>query len=127
MTSSPAPIRAVILDLDGTLVDSAGEIGVALNETLAELGVRPMSLEAVKALIGRGVRSLVERALELQGAVADIDREVKRFEAHYGRTVATHATLFPGVKDGLAALRDEGIELAVVTNKPRAFTERLLR
>ncbi|MGZ5061059.1 MAG: phosphoglycolate phosphatase [Usitatibacter sp.] len=127
MTSSPAPIRAVILDLDGTLVDSAGEIGVALNETLAELGVRPMSLEAVKALIGRGVRSLVERALELQGAVADIDRAVKRFEAHYGRTVATHATLFPGVKDGLAALRDEGIELAVVTNKPRAFTDRLLR
>lgn len=126
MTSSPAPIRAVILDLDGTLADTAEEIGLALNDTLAELGARPLSLEAVTALIGRGVRSLVERALEDAGVAADLDRAVERFQVHYERLVATRAELFPGVREGLVALRGAGFALAVATNKPRAFTERLL-
>jgi phosphoglycolate phosphatase len=126
MTSSPTPIRAVILDLDGTLADTAVEIGLALNDTLAELGLRPMSLEAVTALIGRGVRALVERALEDAGVAADLDRAVERFQAHYARLVATRAELFPGVREGLVALRDAGFALAVATNKPRAFTEKLL-
>jgi phosphoglycolate phosphatase len=126
MTDPVHPIRAVILDLDGTLVDTAIEIGLALNETLAELGVPVVSLEAATALIGRGVRSLVERALREVGGVTDVDRAVERFEGHYARIVGTRATLFPGVKEGLVALRDAGLGLAVVTNKPRLFTERLL-
>ena len=119
-------IRAVILDLDGTLVDTAGEIALALNETLAELGLRPMSLEAATALIGRGVRSLVERALEEVGGATDLERAVERFEEHYVRTVATRAELFPGVREGLHVLRAAGFALGVVTNKPRLFTEKLL-
>jgi phosphoglycolate phosphatase len=119
-------IRAVILDLDGTLVDTAGEIALALNETLAGLGLRPMSLEGVTALIGRGVRSLVERSLEAAGG-ADLDRAVESFEAHYERVVATRAVLFPGVEEGLRALRDAGFKLGVVTNKPRLFTGKLLK
>src|SRR5690349_1100107 len=69
MTENPAAslhgIRAVILDLDGTLVDSAGEIAIALNRTLAELERAPFPRHEVEALIGRGVRSLVERALRI--------------------------------------------------------------
>ena len=121
------PIRAVILDLDGTLVDTAGEIALALNETLAGLGLPVISLEAATALIGRGVRSLVERAVEQAGATADLDRAVEIFEAHYGRLVATRATPFPGVTEGLDAMHAAGLRLGVVTNKPRLFTERLLR
>jgi phosphoglycolate phosphatase len=126
MIPSHSGLRAVILDLDGTLADTATEIALALNETLAELGARAVSLEAATALIGRGVRSLVERALEEEGGATDLDHAVERFEMHYGRVVATRAMLFPGVKEGLVALRDGGFSLGVVTNKPRAFTEKLL-
>ena len=127
LNSAPIPIRAVILDLDGTIADTAIEIGLALNETLAESGFAVVSLEAATALIGRGVRSLVERALEEVNAVTDLDRAVERFERHYARIVGTRATLFPGVKEGLLALRAAGHRLGVVTNKPRAFTVTLLR
>ena len=119
-------IRAVILDLDGTLVDSAEEIALALNETLAGLGLPVVSLEDATALIGRGVRSLVERAVEQVGATADLDHAVEIFEAHYERRVATRATLFPEVMEGLVAMRAAGLKLGVVTNKPRLFTEKLL-
>lgn len=127
LNSTPISIRAVILDLDGTIADTAIEIGLALNETLAELGFAVVSLEAATALIGRGVRPLVERALEEVNGVTDLDGAVERFEHHYARIVGTRATLFPGVKEGLVVLRDAGHKLGVVTNKPRAFTVTLLR
>jgi phosphoglycolate phosphatase len=127
MSSARPAIRAVIFDLDGTLVDTAEEIALALNETLAGLGVPVVSLEAAKALIGRGVRSLVERAVEQAGATTDLDRAVELFEAHYERLVATRATLFPGVREGLELFRESVMKLGVVTNKPRRFTEKLLR
>ena len=119
---------AVIFDLDGTLVDSAGEIALALNRLLDELGRAPMARGEVEALIGRGVRSLVERALKQVGAPGgDIDAAVERFEQHYASTVGTNATLFPGVQSGLALLASARIPMGVVTNKPRYFTEQLLR
>ncbi|MDQ3028240.1 MAG: hypothetical protein M3R58_17285 [Pseudomonadota bacterium] len=62
-------IRAVIFDLDGTLVNNAGEIALALERTFGDLGLRPLGKGAVEALIGRGVHSLVERALALAGLV----------------------------------------------------------
>ena len=96
-------IQAVILDLDGTLVDTAEEIALALNETLAALGLPVLSLEAATALIGRGVHSLVQRAVEQVGATADLEHAVALFEANYQRLVATRATLYPGVKEGLDA------------------------
>jgi phosphoglycolate phosphatase len=126
MIQPHATLRAVILDLDGTLADTAVEIALALNETLAQLGAREVSLEAATALIGRGVRSLVERALRESHGAADLDRAVELFEMHYGRVVATRATLFPGVMEGLVALRAAGFKLGVATNKPRAPTEKLL-
>ncbi len=121
-------IRAVIFDLDGTLVDSAGEIAVALNRALDELGLASLEPGKIEALIGRGVRSLVERAL-LQvegGALIDVDRATERFEAHYAQTVGTDARLFAGVMPGLRRFAAAGIPMSVVTNKPRLFTELLL-
>lgn len=120
-------IRAVIFDLDGTLVDTAGEIAAALNRTLTELEQPNLSQQDVEALIGRGVRSMVERALANVGAGdVDLDAAVERFEAHYARTVGTQAALFAGVLPGLRLLRDSGFKLGVVTNKPRFFSEKLL-
>ncbi len=123
----PGPIKAVILDLDGTLIETAGEIALALERTLAELGRPALARASVEALIGRGVRSLVERALEgSAGDTVDLDRAVERFEHHYAATVGTTAGLYPGVLVGLRKMREARILLAVVTNKPRAFTLRLL-
>lgn len=121
------PIRAVIFDLDGTLVDTASEIAVALNRTFEELRISPLPKKAVEHLIGRGVFSMVERALQQAGTASiDVDAAVARFEEHYAQTVGTEAELFPGVLAGLALLRDEGYKMSVVTNKPRYFTDKLL-
>ncbi len=123
----PRSVRAVIFDLDGTLTDSAAEIAAALEGAFRERGLAPLSLADVKALIGRGVRSLVQRALERVGGEAGaLDAVVERFEAHYARTVGTSSALFPGVREGLERLHAAGYPLAVVTNKPRYFALRLL-
>jgi phosphoglycolate phosphatase len=100
---------------------------VALNGAFSELGARALSQKDVENLIGRGVRSMVERALAQAGAGScDVDAAVERFEAHYAKTVGTQAVLFPGVAEGLRMLHDAGYRMSVVTNKPRYFTERLL-
>ena len=126
--NSTNSIRAVIFDLDGTLVDTAGEIATAANRMLEELGLTSLPRPAIEALIGRGVRSLVERALAQVegGALIQLDRAVERFEAHYAQTVGTDARLFGGVMPGIQRLAEHGFPLSVVTNKPRFFTEMLL-
>ena len=122
-------IRAVIFDLDGTLLDTADEIALALARTFGELGLAPLPKPAVVALIGRGIRSLVERALQQAGsagAALDAESTVACFEGHYARLVASAAEPFPGVCEGLAQLRAQRLPMAVVTNKARRFSERLL-
>ena len=120
-------IRAVIFDLDGTLIDTAGEIKEALDRTFDEVGAAKLAREDVENLIGRGVRSMVERALQRAGAGSvDVNRAVERFEGHYAETVGTEADLYAGVLDGLRLLHESGRRLAVVTNKPRFFTAKLL-
>ncbi len=121
-------IRAVIFDLDGTLMDTAGEIATALERTFGELGLPALTKKAVEALIGRGVPSLVERALAQAGATGcDPHQVIERFEEHYALTVGTASDLFPGVRAGLEALERRQVPMGVVTNKPRFFTEKLLR
>jgi phosphoglycolate phosphatase len=126
--NSTNSIRAVILDLDGTLIDTVAEIVAAMNRTLEEFGLATLPPKTIEALVGRGVRSLVERALAQVdgGALIQPDRAVERFEAHYAQTVGTDSRIFPGAMEGLTRLTESGIPFAVVTNKPRFFTEMLL-
>lgn len=114
-----------ILDLDGTLVDSAPDIRRALNAALAEAGLPPLSLAEVTARIGDGAAKLVERAVP-PGAAADLPALVARFREQYSRAICVDSRVYAGVPPTLAALADRGARLTVLTNKPGDLARRLL-
>ena len=117
----------VLFDLDGTLVDTAPDIARALAAALAGTGVAPLSLEAVKRMVGDGARELIRRALA--ALPPDAAREQAAFErllASYRENVCVASRLYPGVVEGLAALRRDGTSLAIVTNKPGDLARTLL-
>ena len=117
----------VLFDLDGTLVDTAPDIAGALGVAFAEIGLPPLPLGTVKQMIGDGARELIRRALGADPP--DSAREEAafvRFLASYRENVCIASQLYPGVVEGLAALRSDGAALAVVTNKPGDLARSLL-
>ena len=111
-------------DLDGTLVDSVGDIAKALNAALVERGLSAHPVSAVRRFVGDGARVLVERGLEAAGVdvVADpavVDETLARFRWHYGRDPVGDTAAFAGIDAALDAVRDA--VLVVVTNKPGVF------
>lgn len=120
-------LEAVLLDLDGTLVDSAEDLREALNEVLAEEGLRPVAPEEVTAMIGDGVLKLVERGLARTGGPTErAGALLPRFLALYTPRASRKTRPYPDVVETLAALRASGVGLAVVTNKPEAATAEIL-
>jgi phosphoglycolate phosphatase len=123
-------VRAVLLDLDGTLLDTAPEIAAAAADMLSELGLDPVAPGRVRDFIGRGIPDLVRRTLEASlGAPPDerrVGSAMKGFFFHYARRNGRSAVAYPGVFDGLDALRGKGFPLACVTNKTTQFTLPLL-
>ncbi|HYF53499.1 MAG TPA: phosphoglycolate phosphatase [Salinarimonas sp.] len=118
---------AVLLDLDGTLVDSARDLMEALNRVLAGQGLRRVDLDETRSMIGDGARVLLERALARTGSdPARAGELLPVLLDHYGRQATTHTRPYPGVPETLAALRARGLKLAVVTNKPEAATHAVL-
>lgn len=121
--------RAVIFDLDGTLVDSVPDIHAAVAAFLAERGHAPLDLATVTGFVGNGVPKLLERVLRTVGerhdAVAVAAAE-PRFLAIYGAAPSALSSLFPGVAEALAALAAAGFRLGVCTNKPAEPTHQVL-
>ena len=119
-------IRLVVLDLDGTLIDSRRDLADATNALIEECGGTPLSVEAVTAMVGEGAAVLVRRALR----AASLDRvpadALDRFLAHYQERLTVHTRPYPGIPEALAALRERGRTLAVLTNKPLTPTVRIL-
>lgn len=117
-------IKAVLFDLDGTLLETAADITRALNRALAEQSLPTLARSEVSEIIGRGVSTLIERALARLGAAggaADAARLLERFHHHYARIHEQgeiRTRVYPGVARGLAGLHALGLRLAVVTNKP---------
>ena len=123
------PFSIVGFDLDGTLLDTHGDLGVALNHALAVAGRPPVSTGAVCDLIGGGARLMLERALAMTGGVP-ADEEVRRLHreliAYYEENIAVHSRLYPGGQAMLDGLAARGVQLAVVTNKLERLAVRLL-
>ncbi len=121
--------RAVLFDLDGTLVDSAPDICAALNETLESYSHPTLTLEAVTRMIGRGVPVLVERAYAFLGLdlePAERDRVAARYLAIYEARATAETALMAGVSDFLRNLHARGVPIGVVTNKPGEATRTVL-
>jgi phosphoglycolate phosphatase len=120
--------RAVLLDLDGTLIDSAPDLAVAANRMLAQLGADPLPGAMVRDFIGHGIGNLVRRVLEASDALPRIDASeaLALFQHHYAECNGRHSKLYPGVHEGLAALKRAGHALACVTNKLHPYAAALL-
>lgn len=123
------PYTAVLLDLDGTLLDTIPDLADATNAMLADLGLAPLPQETVASLVGKGTKALIASVLarqEQSGDPALRERAQALFRRHYHRFNGQRAVLYPGVEQGLRAFARMGLKLAVVTNKPAEFTLPLL-
>jgi phosphoglycolate phosphatase len=123
-----ASCPAVLIDLDGTMVDTAPDIAAAVGRMLEELGAAPLPLDTVSGFIGNGVANLVRRSLEAANMRerCDIEGAQRLFERHYTDTNGQIGQVFPGVTAGLRELRASGYRCACVTNKPQALAAALL-
>jgi phosphoglycolate phosphatase len=126
----PLRVKAVMIDLDGTLADTVPDLAVATNLMLRDMGRPELAPEFVRTFVGKGIPKLVERALagRLDGSIPEevLARAVPVFERCYTAVNGRHSAVYPGVREGLSALRAAGFPLACVTNKAGSFTVALL-
>lgn len=122
----------ILFDFDGTLIDSAPDLALAINHVLEALGRPPFDEVRVRGWVGNGARKLVERALRAstddEAALTPeaIDDALARFMAFYAENLAVGTKTYPHVPEVLRKLHDKGFRMAIVTNKPYAFIEPIL-
>ncbi|NIJ37328.1 phosphoglycolate phosphatase [Sphingopyxis panaciterrae] len=122
------PFPTVGFDLDGTMIDTAGDLTAAVNHALTLVDRAPLSEAAVRPMIGLGAKHMLEQGLAATGGVADGDVErlypelLRYYEAH----IAVHSTPFPGLLEALDGLDALGVRTAVVTNKMERLARILL-
>jgi phosphoglycolate phosphatase len=125
-------VRAVLIDLDGTLLDTIPDLAEAANRTLAEIGRARLPIDTVRTYIGKGIPVLVKRCLtghlddNIEPDAAELARALPIFKRHYADVNGAQTTIYPKVIEGLVAMRDKGLHLACITNKAGEFTLPLL-
>ncbi|MCQ3923980.1 MAG: phosphoglycolate phosphatase [Rhodocyclaceae bacterium] len=122
------PIKAVLIDLDGTLLDTVPDLADAANAMLAELGRLTLPQNTIRDFVGKGIPNLVGRCLGYPGEsdAPEAREALALFKRHYAAVNGRKTRIYPGVPEGLRALRAAGLKTACVTNKAGAFTEQLL-
>lgn len=109
-------VRALIFDLDGTLIDSKLDLALSVNATLDELGHDTLPHEQIASYVGRGAPTLIARALGGSASEEECRKGLEFFIRYYSAHKLDHTSVYPGVREGLAVLAD--MPMAVLTNKP---------
>jgi phosphoglycolate phosphatase len=123
--------EALLFDLDGTLIDSVPDLAAATNELLAQDNLSPLSVDAVRGMIGNGVmkarrlRAYAAMCGPVEGEALAVATD--RMMAIYGRHLTGQTALMPGAMEMVTAYHKAGVRIAVVTNKPEAFTHELIK
>ena len=121
----------ILIDVDGTLVDSVPDLAFCVDSMMTQLGREPWGEERVRDWVGNGVERLVRRALtgQLKGEPdeADFERAYPIFMSLYAENTSKRSVLYPGVREGIDMLKAAGYKLGCVTNKAAQFTEPLLK
>jgi phosphoglycolate phosphatase len=127
MNSVSPPLRAAIIDLDGTLVDTLGDFTQALKAMLQSLHLPTVDADVVERHIGKGSEHLIAQVLRHVGAPDSLyPRAWDAYQSAYRALNGRWSAVYPGVEQGIAALRAAGLRLACLTNKPGEFARDLL-
>ena len=124
--------EVLLFDLDGTLVDSAPDLAVALNKTLRDLQKPEFDLETIRTWVGNGAKVLVDRGLSGAAEIkSDLDQNLANealsiFLTYYRDFICVDTAFYPGVKAGLLAFKEAGYRLGIITNKPEALIQPIL-
>lgn len=125
--------NVLLFDLDGTLVDSAPDLALALNRTLAEFNKQQFDQQIIRSWVGNGARVLVQRGLSGSATINEqldntfVEQALTVFLAHYQQCLCIESALYSDVKEGLFSLKTAGYRLAIITNKPAVFIEPILQ
>jgi phosphoglycolate phosphatase len=120
------PVRALIFDLDGTLIDSKRDLIHSVNAMLGEMGCARLDEETISGYIGHGAPLLVSRALGSTAREEELRRALQFFLAYYEEHKMDSTCAYPGIPDALAALSRKKVPMAVLTNKPVKISVRIL-
>jgi phosphoglycolate phosphatase len=122
MTFTAPAFKAVLFDLDGTLIDSAPDLGAAAEHMRASRGLPPLGLAAYRHMAGAGARGLLSVAFNIEPTHPDFESFKDEFLNRYEQLLAVHTVAFEGVEATLNALQSAGIAWGIVTNKHERFT-----
>ena len=118
-------VRALIFDLDGTLLDSLQDLCLSTNHALLQMGYPQRSLEEVRRFVGNGVHRLIERAVPPGTTPDDLEACFRHFQQHYLLHCQDHTAPYPGIPDMLRQARQRGYRTAIVSNKLQAGVDEL--